>query len=126
MKRRGILVAFFGVFVASGGVCQADLSIGLVAYYPFNGNGDDESTLGNHLTVAGATLTMNRFGEANSAYSFDGNDQLFSAGPLPLLENTTHTVSAWVRSTASSEAGILDLGLHPVSQQAPSHRDGGL
>ncbi len=43
---------------------------GLVAYYPFNGNADDESVYGHHGTVSGATLTNDRFGMANKAYLF--------------------------------------------------------
>ena len=45
---------------------------GLVAYYPFNGNANDESGNGNHGTVNGATLTTDRDGNENSSYSFDG------------------------------------------------------
>ena len=46
----------------------------LIAYYPFNGNAIDESGNGNDGTVHGATLTSDRFGNTNSAYTFDGND----------------------------------------------------
>ena len=46
---------------------------GLVGYWPFNGNANDESGNGNNGTVNGATLTTDRFGSANSAYSFNGN-----------------------------------------------------
>ena len=45
---------------------------GLVGYWPFNGNANDESGNGNHGTVNGATLTSDRNGTANSAYSFNG------------------------------------------------------
>jgi hypothetical protein len=45
---------------------------GLVGWWPFNGNANDESGNGNHGTVNGATLTEDRFGNLNSAYSFDG------------------------------------------------------
>jgi len=45
--------------------------ISLVAYYPFNGNANDESGNGYHGTVNGATLVADRFGNPNSAYSFD-------------------------------------------------------
>ncbi len=45
---------------------------GLVGWWPFNGNANDESGNGNHGTVNGATLTTDRNGKANSAYSFDG------------------------------------------------------
>lgn len=45
-----------------------------VAYYPFNGNADDESGLDNHGSVHGVMLVADRFGNANSAYYFDGVD----------------------------------------------------
>ena len=66
----------------------------MVTYYPFNGNASDESGNGNDGTVIGATLTADRFGRANSAYSFDGiNDYIkASADNLPTAERT---VSLW-------------------------------
>ncbi|MFT3846031.1 MAG: T9SS type A sorting domain-containing protein [Lacibacter sp.] len=48
---------------------QSEL-LGLVAYYPFNGNANDESGNGNNGTVNGAALTADRFGDANKAYTF--------------------------------------------------------
>jgi hypothetical protein len=62
----------------------ADLSRGLVAYYPLNGNADDMSGNGNHGTVDGATLTQDRFGNQNSAYSFDGVNDYISIPELSL------------------------------------------
>jgi hypothetical protein len=49
-------------------------SNGLVGWWPFNGNANDESGNGNNGTVNGATLTADRFGVANAAYSFNGID----------------------------------------------------
>ncbi len=47
----------------------------LVAYYPFNGNANDESGNGlNGTEQGGVALTTDRFGNSNSAYSFDGID----------------------------------------------------
>jgi hypothetical protein len=51
----------------------SNLNQGLAAYYPFNGNANDESGNDNHGTVYGATLTNDRFGGNNGAYYFDGN-----------------------------------------------------
>ena len=51
-------------------------SEGLVAWYPFNGNANDESGNENHGTVNGATLTADRFGNVNGAYSFDGGSHI--------------------------------------------------
>ncbi len=51
-----------------------DLDNGLVAYYPFNGNANDESGNGNDEKVNGATLATDRSGESGKAYSFDGEN----------------------------------------------------
>lgn len=42
---------------------------GLVAYYPFNGNANDESGNGHNGSVTGATLITDRLGQASSAFS---------------------------------------------------------
>ena len=51
---------------------------GLYAYYPFNGDADD--VIGDNFgTVMGnASLTSDRFGTDNKAYSFDGSDDYIS------------------------------------------------
>ena len=47
----------------------------LVAYYPFNGNANDESGHGNHGTpMENAALTVGVHGDANGAYQFGGTD----------------------------------------------------
>ena len=46
---------------------------GLIAYYPFNGNANDESGNGVNATNYNASLTNDRFGNIDKAYSFDGN-----------------------------------------------------
>jgi hypothetical protein len=43
---------------------------GLVGYWPFNGNANDESGNGNNGTVYGATLTSDRFGNVGKAFEF--------------------------------------------------------
>jgi hypothetical protein len=47
---------------------------GLVGWWPFNGNANDESGNGNNGTNNGATLTTDRNGVANQAYMFQTND----------------------------------------------------
>ena len=68
---------------------------GLVAYYPFNGNANDESGNGNHGTVNGATLTSDRDGNENSSYSFDGVDDDISNSNEFLPLNIDFTISVW-------------------------------
>ncbi len=50
------------------------LNDGLIAYYPFNENANDESGNGLDLTIHGAILASDRFGNQNSAYFFNGVD----------------------------------------------------
>jgi hypothetical protein len=45
---------------------------GLVAWYPFNGNANDESGKENNGVVSGATLTTDRFNAQNRSYRFRG------------------------------------------------------
>ena len=73
MKRINLGVVCILLFVLAD-YTQANLQDGLVAYYPFSGNANDYSGIGNHGTVFGATLATDRFGNLNHAYSFDGID----------------------------------------------------
>ena len=81
--------------------CGGSLSLseGLVAYYPFNGNANDESGNGNNGTVNGAMLTEDRFGNADSAYSFDGVDdyiEILDSSSLSQFNNKI-TISFWMK-----------------------------
>ena len=49
-----------------------DLSIGLIAYYPFTGNANDISGNGYNGITSGVILTSDRFGITNKAYNFNG------------------------------------------------------
>ncbi|MEN9400957.1 MAG: hypothetical protein RL632_2060 [Bacteroidota bacterium] len=74
---------------------------GLVGWWPFNGNANDESGNGNNGTVNGATLTADRFGVLNKAYYFNGNSNILSNGQLTSVTSTI-TVSIWVKSEDNS------------------------
>ncbi|MEN9742294.1 MAG: hypothetical protein RLZZ65_99 [Bacteroidota bacterium] len=72
-------------------------SNGLVGWWPFNGNANDESGNGNNGTVNGATLTADRFGVANKAYSFDGVNDYIEVLNSPQLNSVNNfTLSIWV------------------------------
>jgi hypothetical protein len=68
----------------------------LIAYYPFNGNADDESGNGNHGTVYGAVLTQDRWGNPDKAYYFDGVNDYIDVGNDPTLKpQLPLTFSCW-------------------------------
>lgn len=78
---------------------QVDLDLNLVAYFPFNGNANDESTNSNHATLygGGPALTTDRFGNASSAYRFDGLNDYMDAGYS--YDYQYRTVSVWINPT---------------------------
>jgi hypothetical protein len=99
----------FAVFVILTNA-RADLTNGLLAYYPFNGNANDESGNGQNGTVFGATLTTDRFGKDASAYSFNGSDNYINLGNPPAFNfNSNFTLSAWALLT-QTQANTYILG----------------
>lgn len=80
----------------------------LIAYYPFNGNADDESGNGNNGIVNGASLTLDRNGFADNAYYFDGSNDYISLGQLSNFPSNEITISIWVnKNTYGEQFGFL-------------------
>jgi hypothetical protein len=74
---------------------SGSLTQGLVGYWPFCGNANDDSGNGNNGTVSGATLTTDRFGNNNSAYNFNGISNNIKINNNASLNNATFSVSGW-------------------------------
>jgi len=88
-------------FYSTDKIAFADLSAGLMGYYPFNGNANDESGNGNDGTIVGpTTLTTDRFGNPDSAYHFAGVDvntgfiNIWNSSTLSL---ETFTIAIWFK-----------------------------
>jgi hypothetical protein len=95
LKRHRLTVAIgvaLGVSVAPP--TFADLNEGLVAHYPFCGNAQDTSGNEHHGIVHDATLTTDRFGNSDSAYSFDGNGSYINVGDMGDIASVS--VTLWV------------------------------
>jgi len=90
-----------GYSAANSSVITINSDNGLVAYYPFNGNATDESVNNNNGVVHGATLTADRFGNPNRAYSFNGTDDYIEVpNDNSLQPNNQLSVCAWVKIKA--------------------------
>jgi len=70
---------------------------GLVAYYPFHGNVNDESGNDNNGVLYGPHLTSDRFETADQAFYFDGiDDYIYIPDSLTLNPSNEMSVSAWI------------------------------
>ncbi len=69
---------------------------GLVGYWPFNGNANDESGNSHNGTVTGAVLTSDRYGENNGAYYFDGTSDYIYITNSSLVSGSYVSISMWV------------------------------
>jgi hypothetical protein len=90
---------------------SGSLEEGLVAYYPFNGNANDESGNEQDCAVRGAVLSKDRFGKPESGYSFNGVDQSISGPRLELAE--LFTVSVWFEFDSPHEGVLVNFN-NPV------------
>ena len=71
---------------------------GLVGWWPFNGNANDESGNGNNFNIYGPSLTSNRFATPSSAYSFNGSQssaEILQLTPVPTSIASAHSTSLW-------------------------------
>jgi hypothetical protein len=79
---------------------------GLVGWWPFNGNANDESGNGNNGTVNGATLTIDRNGNFNKAYEFNGLNNNIVIPNSTSLNFSSFTISCWYNSN-TVESSVL-------------------
>lgn len=115
--KKVILLFFISFLFNSVSYCSNPDS-GLVAYYPFNGNANDASGNGNNGTNFGATLTSDRFGTSNKAYSFNSN--YIEIPNSPSLQSPVNSmtiafwtnISQWVQSSAGfmAKSNTTSLG----------------
>ena len=76
---------------------SSSLTNGLVGYWPFCGNANDESGNGNNGIINGATLTTDRFGNPNRAFNFNGNNYI-EIPSSSVFDTNNISVSMWVSS----------------------------
>ena len=91
-------------------------SDGLVGWWPFNGNANDESGNGSDgVVLSGTILTTNRLGLSNSAFEVDGVNCPSARGiSLPIeLVNDNYTISIWSKSNDSTKTSQTVINSFP-------------
>jgi hypothetical protein len=92
---------------------------GLVGWWPFNGNANDESGNNNNGTVNGASLTSDRFGNVAKAYSFDGvNDYILCSPNQVNLNGNSFSWSLWLKNNS------LSIGALYIAQGTTNSNNG--
>ena len=108
MKLKSILLtAVATISLATATIAQVPNYVpsnGLVGWWPFNGNANDESGNGNHGTVNGASLTADRNSKANSAYNFNGSNYILisTINQLTTTNNSKVSISFWFNIISSN------------------------
>jgi hypothetical protein len=106
MKNKNLLMTAIAIFafatITNAQVPSYVSTNGLVGWWPFNGNANDESGNGINGNPIGAVLTTDRFGNQNSAYSFNGSSNVINCGNgtnpnLTLIGD--FTFSAWINAS---------------------------
>ena len=101
MKNKKLLLLIFGLIMTAQMIYSQVPSYvttnGLVGYWPFNGNANDQAPNGNNGTVNGASLTTDRFENVNSAYNYDGGD-VITIPHNSSLNTYPITVSVWIKT----------------------------
>jgi hypothetical protein len=98
---------FFLIFLLLSNLstAQVNLQSGLVACYTFSGNANDATGNGNNGMVNRALLTSDRFGNSNSAYSFNGSNSYINVNASQ-FKNNQYSYSVWARNIADPTDGI--------------------
>lgn len=82
---------------------------GLVGWWPFNGNANDESANMNNGLIYGATLSSDRFGLANKAFSFNGlTNYIEVPNSSTISVSGSYTISVWINVDLWSFNAPLD------------------
>ncbi|MDX2049021.1 MAG: LamG-like jellyroll fold domain-containing protein [Chitinophagaceae bacterium] len=100
------------------------LKNGLVAYYPFNGNTNDESGNNNHGVAAGGSLANDKTGKANSAYYFGGSDyiKVLNSASLSGIGNA-FSVSGWINNEGQGVSLICKSPFNGTAMQFRVYAD---
>lgn len=102
--------------------CQSQVpQNGLVGWWPFNANANDESGNGNNGSVNGASLTKDRYGNMDRAYNFDGQTNFIRIKNSNNLNSKSVSISGWFNPNALATNDYLGaMGIVGKWWQQPS------
>ncbi len=109
MKKQNI----FFVFLLVGKVMFSQVpTVSLVGYWPFDGDAHDYSGQGNNGTIYNVTLTCDRCGNPNKAYSFNGTNASIvvnNSSTIDFTNSQDFSVSFWIKTYANPTISGLPI-----------------
>lgn len=103
MKNLITLVFLFIIVLTYAQVPSYVPTNGLVGWWPFNGNANDESGNGNNGSIGtGVVSAIDRFSISNACYNFNGSGNI-SLTSLPTVGNQNFSISAWVNTNNTTQ-----------------------
>lgn len=99
---------YFSILITTSVFSQLPTT-GLMGYWPFHGDAADSSGNNNHGTVYNASLVVDRFGNCNQAYQFDGiNDYIIvpNSSYINFTNTSDFTVAFWIKIHQNNFDGI--------------------
>ncbi|MFH7016362.1 LamG-like jellyroll fold domain-containing protein [Flavobacterium sp. FlaQc-47] len=118
-----LLLATFSVSAQTPNVPTYVPTNGLLVYYPFDGNVADQSGNGVNGNPQNLTLTTDRSGNSNAAYSFNGINSAMSINlsNQPQVTNT-RTIAGWFKATDPVSSSSFDFCLASYGAVADSFK----
>ncbi len=107
---------------SGGNTCEAltgSLQNGLVGWWPFCGNANDESGNGHPGIINGATLTDDRFGTANRGYQFDGVNDFIKVNNI--YDYSNKTINTWFNAAEIYKSGNSAYQIFDIDAQSLSY-----
>ena len=90
----------------------------LIGKWDLDGNAQDSSGHGHHGQVLNATPTIDRFGNPNQAYAFDGDGDYIEITHADTLNTLPISVSVWFNASEKNERGGI------ISKYIAAHWNG--
>lgn len=105
---------------------QPSLSDGLLAYFPFNGNANDESGNGHNGILHNVNSVADRFGNDGKAYSFLGNSSSYiqTDTSSAITFSGQSTLVAWVKGAGTLNNILRIIGTTDDGIEIGTYSDG--
>lgn len=115
-------IAIFGLMTVT--IAQVPSYVpksGLVGWWPFNGNANDETGNGLNCTlINNPNLSSDRFGKSNSAYFLNGTNNWIQEDSSFLQVDKPHSIAMWFITTDSIKTNqtLFNTSPHPIENFA--------